>query len=343
MDYRLIQEAALDRNSILDEETRALYCCTPKKGRKSKMAVSSSGNFCVAFPMKSYKNDSKLCYRIWYTEEFKEKKFDKIAEHVSKDLKLLDLPYFIDYKFLNDAINVGGRHLPGVKMEWIDGERLDNYLKNHRSKDAVLQLAKEFMQMCVAFKKNGISHGDLSNSNILVLSNGEIRLVDYDSVYVPSMSDRFYQTTTGQAAFQHPQRLNQRLKITCSDDNFSQQVIYVSLLAIAQNLDLINEISETELLFTSTDIENVYNFKKKKNELLEKIGKSNNSELLARLEELERAVSGSLSEVRSIVDFKMQESTQILMANYCGTCGHHFNNQADNFCPICGTQRLILK
>lgn len=339
MDYQIIQEAALDNTNILDEDTRAHYFCTPKDGRKKNKAVSSPGNFCIAFPMKSNIGENRLCYRIWYTEEFKEKRFDEIAEHVSRYIKHCHLPYFIDYTFLRKAIKAGGKELPGVKMEWIDGMKLDEYIKKHKDRNSLLKLADKFMEMCKQFKEAGIAHGDLSNSNMLILPNGEIRLIDYDSVYVPSMTDKYFQTTSGQSAFQHHQRENLSLKSSPNDDNFSQQIIYLSLLVLANNPTFVERISDKELLFTSIELKSVGNFK---NKTYDEIKRLNVPEISARLEELATAISGPISEVRSIVDFEMSEASKFIMANYCGICGHHFNNQTDLFCPDCGNKRVTL-
>ena len=31
-----------------------------------------------------------------------------------------------------------------------------------------------------------------------------------------------------------------------------------------------------------------------------------------------------------------------IMAHFCGVCGHHFENQTDLFCPICGKEREVI-
>ena len=62
--------------------------------------------------------------------------------------------------------------------------------------------------------------------------------VDYDSIYVPAMQDRFPVVTAGWDDFQHPRRSNNTVA-TARDDYFSQHVIYLSLLAYARFSSLV--------------------------------------------------------------------------------------------------------
>lgn len=41
--------------------------------------------------------------------------------------------------------------------------------------------------MCKKLHEKSIAHGDLQHGNILVDSNGNIYLIDYDSMFVPSL------------------------------------------------------------------------------------------------------------------------------------------------------------
>ena len=250
VDIQDIARAARISSNILDVEARTGFECIPYKRskRNQDLAEFLSGGFCVVLPMNALNANSgkKLCYRIWHIDDYENRRFKDISAYVSEMIVSQNLNYFVSYQYLPKAIQVNGIALPGVKMEWIDGLTLAQWLiKNRGNVKSIKKLAADFLQMCKDFSKAGISHGDLSNSNILITDRNEIRLIDYDSVYVPSMRDAFYQTTAGQAAFQHPERVwGKRLKMTSKDDNFSQQVIYLSLLAIAHDVSLVDWISE---------------------------------------------------------------------------------------------------
>lgn len=333
-----IRKAALDNSNILDTDVQARYQCRASK-KNENLAFAKKGGFCLAFPMIDYVSEKKICYRIWYINN---KNAEKVARHVAKKMRNLHLDYFVDYDYLPEAIKVNGQILPGIKMEWVEGETLDNYIINHPSPYEMLRLANKFLEMCKAMCDAGVSHGDLSCSNILITSSGEIKLVDYDSFYVPSLGGKYYQTTCGQSAFQHPLRKD-GLLMSSRDDYFSQQVIYLSLLGIAHDPSLIERIDDKELIFNSLELSNVENLKKSK--VYEKLSSMEDEVLTSCLKELCSAISSPLSHVRSIVDFiKLEPISTIIeqYADFCGCCGHHFLNQTDLFCPDCGKKREFL-
>jgi serine/threonine protein kinase len=340
-----IVKAANFGSNILDAEARLEFRCKPytrnSRGKDKGLAEYYKGTFCVALPMTAVdtKSSKKLCYRIWYIDDYENRRFKEICASVSEMIASQKLNYFVSYQYLPKAIQVNGIALPGVKMEWIDGLTLDQWLiKNRGNVKSIKKLAADFLQMCKDFSKAGIAHGDLSNSNILITDRNEIRLIDYDSVYVPSMRDAFYQTTAGQAAFQHPERVwGKRLKMTSKDDNFSQQVIYLSLLAIAHDVSLVDWISENELLFTSGDFQSESDFIKSR--AYKRLQAVTDSEISARLAELKAAVKGPLSAVSSIVDLQVEPAKRYV--EFCHICGHKYPNSTDAYCTRCGTQRLV--
>ena len=333
-----IRKAALDNSNILDPDVQAHYRCRPSK-KNENLAFAKKGRFCLAFLMTNHANTKKICYRIWY---LKNKDAEKVARHVAKKMKNLDFDFFVNYDYLPQAIKVNGQILPGIKMDWVEGETLDNYIINHPSHDEMLQLANKFLKMCKTMCDAGVSHGDLSCSNILITSSGDIKLVDYDSFYVPSLGGKFFQTTCGQPAFQHPLRKD-GLLMSSRDDYFSQQVIYLSLLGIAHDPFLIDKIDDNELLFNGLELANIDSFKRS---VYERLSSMNDEIITLCLNELCNAISSPLSRVRSIVDFiKLSPTIKTVikqMAGFCGACGHHFSNQTDLFCPDCGKKREAL-
>ncbi len=298
MDLLAIQRAILDSTNILDDEVRLSYHCVRGEGRKSNRAIAKHGGFCLAFPMVSNDNGSKLCYRIWYQNVQNQQN----AERIVKNLRRIDLPYFVQCRYIPDAIKVEGEILSGLKMDWIEGETLDKYLYNNCDRPEKLKkLASDFLTMCKDLNDNCIVHGDLSNANILVTSTGKLRLIDYDSLYLPRIERDIKQTTGGLPAFQHPQRIaNPDRYMGENDDYFSQQVIYLSLLAIAKKPTLVDLIGEEELLFSGYDFQNDSNFVNSRG--YKEIVKLKDQLINRLLDELCNAVSVSLSRVRSVCE-----------------------------------------
>ena len=358
MDSSDIAKAILLPDSILDSNIRLNYRVEQKAGRHCNEAVYARGGFCTAFHMYSVDNsESQICFRIWHTEQYKDV-FPKVADTLMRHLKTVGLPYFTTYKYIPRALRVNGQELPGIQMGWIDGLPLNDYIESIRGDiSALKRLSDSFMTMCRDLHNAHISHGDLSNSNILVGRRGHLMLIDYDSLYVPGMGDSIPQTTAGQPAFQHPLRLRpnhgKRLFISPDDDNFSGQVIYLSLLAIAKEPSLANMIGEEDLIFNALDLSSADNLRK--SNVYIKLMHSGDNEIVGRLQELEKAISSPLSEIRSIVEYNNSSSsfikstkeiltniTNIIMAKYCHKCGYRFGNKPEKYCPNCGEKRIPL-
>jgi serine/threonine protein kinase len=343
MDPIKIIEAALVSTNILDDQTARNFHCTPKSGRKKNQAQYSMGGFCVVFPMISNSGNEKRAYRIWYIDNLNHQML-KTARLVAEEIKKTKLPYFVGYEFIEEAISVEGKRIPGVKMDWIEGEKLDDYIRSHADPSQIRSLAGKFRSMCEDFSKAGISHGDLSNSNILVTPSGDIRLVDYDSMYFPAMKGKGYmQTTFGQPAFQHPKRRTSGTLLASSkDDNFSQLVIYLSLLAMAADSSLIHGISEEELIFNNIDLQSRQTFRESK--VYKRFSDINDNEIQRCLSAIEKSLDGPLESIPSLVDVLEAErakpsSTKFKNTTFCPICGTKYYLSSSCYCYHCGHKR----
>ncbi len=149
---------------------------------------------------------------------------------ISDHLERVRLPYMVNFTFLPDGIRVGGRWYPILKMEWVEGETLHTYIeRNLRSPAALLALAEQWVQMARTLRKAGIGHGDLQHGNVLVV-NGQLRLIDYDGMFVPALSGRTSHEV-GHRNYQHPDR--GEALYDGQIDHFSTWVVYTSLVALS--------------------------------------------------------------------------------------------------------------
>lgn len=123
-------------------------------------------------------------------------------------------------------------------------------------------LAANFKKLFKDLHQAGVSHGDLQHGNVVIGEDLSIKLVDYDSVYVPTIQGE-QQITSGLTGYQHPIR-----KTTCTqaapyDDYFSELIIYSGLLALSIKPDLWpddeDEIDNFSFLFTENDFDNIQN------------------------------------------------------------------------------------
>jgi hypothetical protein len=151
-------------------------------------------------------------------------------EHISNFVQNDSLPYTVTFDFLRNGIRVGANWYPALKMDWVSGPNIDQYVEKHLNQPAkLISLGESFKNMCMELHDAGIAHGDLQHGNI-ILCNDELRLVDYDGMYVPAMSGMLSHEL-GHRNFQHPLRSPRHFGPHL--DNFSAWVIYISIRCAA--------------------------------------------------------------------------------------------------------------
>ncbi len=169
-------------------------------------------------------------------------------------LKKIKLPYFVDFSYNEQGILVNGKKFPTIRMEWVNGISFKTFISNNINNPICIRdFANKFLNMVKSLHKNNISHGDLQHGNIMMRNNGEICLIDYDSLYIPSLSkeeDRI----KGLDGYQHPSR-GKIIKLSHKSDYFSELIIYLSLLVISEKPSLWKSIEKEErLLFSKADL-----------------------------------------------------------------------------------------
>jgi len=214
--------------------------------------VMYTGGFCVVFPYKT--KNAKYAVRCWHAQvEGAQERMKRISEFLSQQ----NLPYFVDFQYEEEGINTSKGVLPIIIMDWVDAQPLKKYIKNKiRNTSALNELAKNFMQMVKDLHNIGISHGDLQHGNIMVKSDGSLVLVDYDSLYVPSISG-YSSVTNGLCGYQHPVRFSMT-NVSPKADYFSELVIYTSIKALAKFPDLWEKLQMEDtdtMIFSKEDIE----------------------------------------------------------------------------------------
>ena len=318
-----IKTLIVKSQNILDPTLSGYHCELDEEETQCQgtdIPCYAQGKFCYSFRL--IKGNDFKCFRIWIsptivTSYNLDERLSKISSFLKANKR--EIPYFVDFEYIPRALyNSDTSTYPGIRMDWINGRTLGEYLKKgHQgssrpaSREDIARLGNDFLKMCTTFKRYNIAHGDLSSRNILIDQNGNIRLVDYDSIYVPSLGSKAIQATYGAPGFQHHKRLNPATDLYASpkDDNFSQQIIYLSLLAIANSAkiyDARENLIDNELLFSGIDLESVTAFEKSKAYKLIKDEFAPTSPERKLLDELSKSIAGPLSEVKSIVDIIVQ-------------------------------------
>lgn len=245
------------------------------------------GGFGMVFKLD--KGGKHKAFKVWYVniDDIKDR-MQKISDYLSS----LNLPYFVKYSFcekglrvpahiINDESDNSDQTLDTLVMDWAEGEMfkdyIDDLIKENSSAEVesqLLYLAQQFKQCFRELHRYHISHGDLQHGNIIIEKdlngNPQIKLIDYDSLFVPALSG-CEQTTSGIGGFQHPSRISgNETMSTEKDDYFSEKIIYLTLLLLAKEPKLwsdpqVNaEKNDYGLLFNAkdfVDFKNSYIFK----------------------------------------------------------------------------------
>ncbi len=170
---------------------------------------------------------------------------------ISKCIGCDDLSYTVSIEFLERGMSVNGRRVPILKMEWVEGITLERFVSLHLQETVkLIQIRERFGTMMHKLHTNSIAHTDLQHGNIIIRDD-EFVLVDYDSLYVPSLAG-YASHELGHPNYQHPQRNHHHFGPYL--DNFSAWVIDTALLSLIHDSTLWSVFGGDEnLLFRRAD------------------------------------------------------------------------------------------
>ena len=123
----------------------------------------------------------------------------------------------------------------------------------------------------------------------MVQSDGRIRLVDYDGMYLPKFSGE-RSPELGHKNYQHPERSADHYGEYI--DNFPSLVIYLSLLAVASDPNLWHFYNDDNLILTRSDYETPG-----KSEVLQRLKSSDDATVAKLAESLEECCTMPVQEV----------------------------------------------
>jgi serine/threonine protein kinase len=207
----------------------------------------ASGNFASVYEMRN--GAHRWAVRCFLRQgEDQQNRYALLSLYLAK----LIVPGLVEFSYQQEGIRVRGKWYPVVKMEWVEGETLTTYVqKNLHQPETLRNLALQWRGLIDRLRQHQIAHADLQHGNVMVSPQGQLRLVDYDGMYVPSLRGR-KSSELGHINYQHPKRtpdnFDERL------DNFSALVIYTALMALSVEPGLWKRFDTGEnMLFTAQD------------------------------------------------------------------------------------------
>ena len=213
-----------------------------------------TGGFTVVFP--TIVNGEKWGFRCWHND------LGNLRSHfeiLSEELNKINCPYFCDFVYADEGIIVNGLKYSTTRMRWVDGLDIKKFLCKHREEKVRLKkLATRFLKMACDLHQLGIAHGDLQHGNILVDKNDNLFLIDYDSMYLPTLKGQG-DIIAGLKGYQHPKRVD---NINASEklDYFSELIIYTSIMGVAEKPEFVEKYNledSEQMLFSPDDFINI--------------------------------------------------------------------------------------
>ena len=152
--------------------------------------VMSSGNFAVVFKMKDIETGKMYAVKCFTREqEEREERYReiiKVLEHVKS-------PYFVSTQYYDKELFVdtsqdAETEYPVLVMDWVEGTCLDEYILTIKDDKAKRELlSNKFQEFVSWLLPKHFAHGDIKPDNIVVKDDGNVMLVDYDGMFVPSL------------------------------------------------------------------------------------------------------------------------------------------------------------
>jgi hypothetical protein len=224
-------------------------------------------------------------------------RYKQIALHLGK----CGLPYFVDFVHEEEGIRVQGQWFPLAKMEWVKGCQLNEYLENNLGNPKKLEaLEAHWAEMLRDIEDAKIGHADLQHGNVLVTDSDELKLIDYDGMWVPALKGKGSHEM-GHPDYQSPQRTDKDFDLGV--DEFSGNVIQMSIRALSKKPELWKKYNNGDnLLFRRGDYLDFFN-----DTATTEIYTLGDAELVTRLEEL---VHGCGFKVKSTSKSKAKSSAK---------------------------------
>lgn len=211
-----------------------------------------TGAFAVVFPMRSH--GIRWAVKCFLTDiPDQRERYGAVARYLAE----VDLPHTAEFDYQPRGIHIDGKPLPVLKMEWVDGISIARFIEEKLTEDsesgqaALRTLHVRWREMIGRLDAAGVAHGDLQHGNVLVDADANVRLVDYDTMFVPPLKGK-QSPEVGHRNYQHPDRDESDFGPYL--DRFSALVIDTAILACIHKPDLWERYSTGEnLLFKSSD------------------------------------------------------------------------------------------
>jgi tRNA A-37 threonylcarbamoyl transferase component Bud32 len=219
------------------------------------------GKESVVFPMQGERK--RYAVKCFLSDDpTRAERYKIVQEFFRKELPWNLHQNFLQFQYIEQGVRVKGEWFPILKMEWLPGaSTLDAYIQRTPATRFISNaLAEKWRDLLNKMRDAGIAHGNLEPANIL-MHEGTLKLVDYDTMYVPTMAGKYYEPVSfPNLDLAHPFGQKQ---VSPHADNFAAWLIDTSLMAWALDPAMykILDVHHGQLLFRASDLADPANSK----------------------------------------------------------------------------------
>jgi hypothetical protein len=279
------------QNSFRDPELRAGAAAVNALG----LPMPRSGNFADVYEFRCPQTGNTWALKC-FTRHVSglQMRYAEISQHLAQ----ANLPFTVDFTYLHQGIRVRGEWYPLLKMRWVEGFTLNEFIRNHLDKPQTLDLLCQlWVRLARRLREANVAHADLQHGNVLLVPSRKegalsVKLIDYDGMWVPTLAST-PSGEVGHPAYQHPQRLREGT-YSPEVDRFPHLAIFTALRAVCVGGRALWEKYDNgdNLLFRETDLRNP-----RESALFRELIKLDTGEVRMLADRLSRAAAGPLEKV----------------------------------------------
>src|SRR5262249_42285281 len=217
------------QHSFRDPELRAGEAAVNALG----LPMPRSGNFADVYEFRCPQSGNTWALKC-FTRHVSglQMRYAEISQH----LAAANLPFTVDFTYLHQGIRVRGEWYPLLKMRWVEGPTLNEFVRNHLDKPQMLDLLCQLWQrLARRLREANVAHADLQHGNVLLVPGSKagalaVKLIAYDGMWGPALAST-PSGEVGHPAYQHPQRLRDGT-YNPEVDRFPHLLTYTALRAL---------------------------------------------------------------------------------------------------------------
>ena len=98
-----------------------------------------------------------------------QERYRQIAAHLDE----ARLPFTVDFRYLGQGVCVRGEWFPALKMRWVEGLTLNQFVEEHLQRPRNLKMLLDlWVRLAVRLREARMAHADLQHGNVLLVPQG---------------------------------------------------------------------------------------------------------------------------------------------------------------------------